>query len=51
MKLFRKIPVLATLVLLAAAACGDATGPRLPDDGTKPDLPPPTGATSQSPAA
>ncbi|HEX2206344.1 MAG TPA: hypothetical protein VHG93_01575 [Longimicrobium sp.] len=52
MKLNRRIAALAALVLLAAVAgCSDATGPRLPDDGSKPDLPPPTGQTYLAPAA
>jgi hypothetical protein len=52
MKFNRRISALAALVLLAAAAgCSDATGPRIPDDGTKPDLPPPTGQSYVAPAA
>ena len=51
MKSNRRIPVLAALLLLAAAGCKDATGPRLPSDGEKPDLPPPTGQAYVAPAA
>ena len=52
MKLYRRIPALAALVLLAAAAaCSDATGPRIPDDGSKPDIPPQPGQSYVAPAA
>ena len=51
MKLNRRISLLAAVVLLGAAGCKDATGPRLPDDGEKPDHPPPTGQSYVAPAA
>lgn len=49
MKLNR--PVLAALVLLAAAGCKDATGPRIPGDGKTPDIPPQPGQSYVAPAS
>ena len=51
MKLNFRLPALLALVLLAAAGCKDATGPRIPSDGEDPDLPPPTGQAYVAPAA
>jgi hypothetical protein len=51
MKLNFRLPVLAALLLLAAAGCKDTTGPRLPSDGEDPDNPPPVGQAYVAPVA